>query len=121
MDENYTVVWLRNDLRLNDNPALFYANKYSKENNTKIICIYIFERFNSFSVNTGLAAKWWLQNSLEKVNAEMNEIYSKEDLNVFLNLIYIQVIQKVILNLIKNYVINSIFWNRRYEYEAIIR
>ena len=54
MDENYTVVWLRNDLRLNDNPALFYANKYSKENNTKIICIYIFERFNSFQLILGL-------------------------------------------------------------------
>ena len=122
MDENYTVVWLRNDLRLNDNPALFYADKYSKENNTKIICIYIFESFDSFSVNTGHAAKWWLHNSLEKLNAEMNKIYSNEDLNVFFKLnLYSGNPEKVILNLIKNYAINSIFWNRRYEYEAIIR
>ena len=73
MSKDYTIVWLRNDLRLNDNPALFYANEYSKKNNTKLVLIYILENFNSFSSNLGSASKWWLHKSLQNFNKNISE------------------------------------------------
>ena len=36
MNSEITIVWLRNDLRLDDNPALHYGNEFAKKNN-KII------------------------------------------------------------------------------------
>lgn len=34
------VVWLRNDLRVNDNPALFYASKVANAKNIPLVCVY---------------------------------------------------------------------------------
>ena len=31
MNSEITIVWLRNDLRLEDNPALYHANEYAKK------------------------------------------------------------------------------------------
>ena len=31
MSSDTTIVWLRNDLRLDDNPALYYASKFAKK------------------------------------------------------------------------------------------
>ena len=31
MNAEITIVWLRNDLRLEDNPALYHANEYAKK------------------------------------------------------------------------------------------
>ena len=42
MNSEITIVWLRNDLRLEDNPALHHANEYAKKNNSQISIIYIF-------------------------------------------------------------------------------
>ena len=43
MNSEITIVWLRNDLRLEDNPALYHANEYAKKNNSQISIIYILE------------------------------------------------------------------------------
>ena len=46
MNSEITIVWLRNDLRLEDNPALHHGNEYAKKNNSQISIIYILENFN---------------------------------------------------------------------------
>ena len=36
MNSEITIVWLRNDLRLEDNPALYHANKFAKKKELEI-------------------------------------------------------------------------------------
>ena len=55
MNSEITIVWLRNDLRLEDNPDLYHANKYAKKNNSQISIIYILENFNCLSTDLGLS------------------------------------------------------------------
>ena len=74
MSSDTTIVWLRNDLRLDDNPALYYASKFAKKNNSKISIIYILENFNSLSTDLGSASKWWLHKSLKKFNENFSKI-----------------------------------------------
>ena len=63
------LLWLRNDLRLSDNPALNYAVSNSKE----IIIIYILDEKNHRQF--GQASKWWLNRSLEKLNLSIYHPY----------------------------------------------
>ena len=119
MSKDYTIVWLRNDLRLNDNPALFYANEYSKNNNTELVLIYILESFNSFSSNLGSASKWWLHKSLKDFNKNISENLI-DNHNDEINF-YEGNPKNVFLNLINEINIKNVFWNRRYEPEAICR
>ena len=41
MNSEITIVWLRNDLRLEDNPALYHANEYAKKNNSCYFFLHI--------------------------------------------------------------------------------
>ena len=109
------IVWFRNDLRVTDNPALNNALKVSIKENRKIICIYIFENYSSFSSNYGSASKWWLHGSLKTLDQELtklNEERIASSLNFFKGSP-----QKILLNLCKKYKSDNIFWNRRYETE----
>ena len=55
------VVWLRDDLRINDNPALSNASN----NHEVVSALYIFNE-NEFS-NKREAQKWWVYKSLENL------------------------------------------------------
>ena len=44
MSPDTTIVWLRNDLRLDDNPALYHASEFAKKNNSKLSIIYIYQK-----------------------------------------------------------------------------
>ncbi len=93
------LLWLRNDLRLSDNPALNYAVSNSKE----IIIIYILDEKNHRQF--GQASKWWLNRSLEKLNLSLeNKInfYSGDS-------------KDVLTKIVKNQQIKTIVWNRCYE------
>ena len=57
-----TIVWLREDLRLFDNPALHYA-----ASNGAVLPVYIFPE------GLGAASYWWLHKSLEKLSAKFRE------------------------------------------------
>ena len=57
MSSDTTIVWLRNDLRLDDNPALYHASKFAEKNNSRISIIYIFENFDLLSTDVGSASK----------------------------------------------------------------
>ena len=86
MNNPPVILWFRNDLRINDNPALNNALKISKNENRKIICIYILENYKDFSSNPGSASKWWLHGSLKKLDQQLtklNEEQVSSSLNFF--------------------------------------
>ena len=57
-----TIVWLREDLRLFDNPALHYAASRGE-----VTPVYIFPE------TLGGASYWWLHHSLEKLESSFAE------------------------------------------------
>ncbi|KQT88493.1 deoxyribodipyrimidine photo-lyase [Aurantimonas sp. Leaf443] len=57
--EGPVVVWLRNDLRLDDNPALFHAG----ETGRPVLALYVLEEEDVRPL--GAAHRWWLHHSLE--------------------------------------------------------
>ena len=94
------VYWFRQDLRLNDNPALFDAASLGK-----IIPIYILDDVNSGEYFMGAASLWWLHNSLISLNASLGgnlRVYKGDPASI-------------LLEIAKNNSANIIYWNRCYE------
>jgi deoxyribodipyrimidine photo-lyase len=94
------IVWFRNDLRIQDNPALQTAI-----NHGEIMPIYIYEEKIHHHKNIGSASKWWLHHSLNSLNKSL-----KNSLNI-----YVGDAQKILSELINKHQIAGVFWNRRYE------
>ncbi len=118
MNNPPVILWFRNDLRVTDNPALNNALKISKNENRKIICIYILENYKDFSSNPGSASKWWLHGSLKKLDQQLTKL-NEEQVSSSLNF-FVGDPQKIILNLCKKYESHDVFWNRRYETEHVM-
>ena len=94
------VVWLRDDLRINDNPALSNASN----NHEVVSALYIFNE-NEFS-NKREAQKWWVYKSLENLKSELKKyninleilngdefkiltnIKTKDDISIYSNKVY---------------------------------
>ena len=95
-----TLMWFRQDLRLQDNPALSYAIAQGD-----ILPIYILDTQNSGKWGLGGASKWWLHQSLSSLNESLNG--------------KLQFFQGCPLELIPDILektgITSIVWNRCYE------
>ena len=102
MTDKITIFWFRQDLRLSDNPGLFEAAK-----NSLVMPIYIFDEERDGKI--GSASKWWLYNSLKKLNESLGN-----NLNIYFGN------SKEILNkIVKNYNVEKIYWNRCYEKRMI--
>ena len=117
MTSSPILLWFRNDLRINDNPALNNAYELSLEKNINIICIYINEKPKHFSSNYGSAAKWWLSQSLAELDKDLCEI-NKNKLSQSINF-FDGYAEEIIVSLCKTYEIQNVFFNRRYELENI--
>ena len=61
------IVWLRQDLRLRDNPALQAAAKHGGP----IIPVYILCDAEEREFPPGSAARWWLHRSLSALDADL--------------------------------------------------
>lgn len=101
MDKPLALVWFRQDLRLQDNPAL----KYAFDNNYTIIPIYILDDDNAQEWQMGGASKWWLHKSLDSLSLSLNKTLS------FFSGNSAQIIEKIV----KEHNIQAVFWNRCYE------
>jgi len=108
------LVWLRNDLRLADNPALHAAFKLGGA----ITVLFVHESNPQLRV-PGAAVRWWLEQSLDLLAKSLNErnieliVADGEALNI-------------IEQLIEENSFDTVFWNRRYapqerEVDAIIK
>ncbi|OBV12442.1 cryptochrome/photolyase family protein [Erythrobacter dokdonensis] len=56
------IVWLRRDLRLADNPALYHAAKAGP-----VVCVYVLDDDCAKHHAYGGASRWWLHHSLESL------------------------------------------------------
>lgn len=96
------IVWFRQDLRLDDNPALAQACA----NHQEILCLYILEE--EPSIPLGSAQRWWLHHSLTCLDQQLQ----KHGLQLILKS---GAVITVIDNLIEAHKIDAIYWNRLYE------
>ena len=94
------IHWFRQDLRIEDNPALFAA-----VDNGKVLPVYILDDFNSGEYFMGTASCWWLYHSLVSL---------KQSLQGRL-IVYRGNPKDILLNIAKSNAVNAVYWNRCYE------
>ena len=95
------IVWVRDDLRTKDNPALSFATK----NHEVVSALYIYNQ-DEFD-NKREAQKWWLAKSLENFK---NDLFKY---NISLEILIGKEID--IISKIKSKDDISIYWNKIYE------
>ncbi len=96
------IVWFRQDLRIQDNPALACACL----NHDQILCLYILE--DKAAVPIGGAQQWWLHRSLSALKKALQQ----EGIDLTLKS---GDADTVLTQLIKTHQIDSVYWNRLYE------
>ena len=94
------IVWLRDDFRLMDNPALSFATN----NSDFVSAIYIYDKKNFDNVRE--AQKWWVSKSLKSLSEDL----SKMNVNL-------EIIEDNEINFFKKFKSNyiSVYWNKVYE------
>lgn len=105
-----SIVWFRHDLRLDDNPALDTALAHGKT----ILPVFIWEPEAEGEWVTGRASRCWLHGSLQHLDAALRAAGSRLILrqgNTLHNL----------LRLLEETAAQAVFWNRRYEPQAMVR
>ncbi len=99
-----TLYWLRNDLRLSDNPALNYAAEHGD-----VLAVYIFDE--TLQRQMGTASARWLHDSLEALQTALDGRL----------LLLAGDPKKLIPEILHQHKIESVVWNRLYEPEAVKR
>lgn len=67
-----SIVWLRNDLRLADQPAIAAATQKGGD----VICVYILEQVETLRARGG-ASLWWLDKSLKALRSDISSLGGK--------------------------------------------
>ena len=98
-----TVVWLRDDLRLDDNPALTEAVALGNP----LTVVYMLDEDSDGVRPLGGAAKWWLHHSLAALAASLEAAGSRL-------LLRRGPAAEVIQELAEETAATSLLWNRRY-------
>lgn len=63
------VVWLRDDLRVSDNPALAAAARAGRPT----VAVYVLDDSETVSRRLGAASRWWLHHSLAALSASLEK------------------------------------------------
>jgi deoxyribodipyrimidine photo-lyase len=104
------IVWLRQDLRLRDNPALQAAARHGGP----IIPVYILCDAEEQEFPPGGASRWWLHRSLSALDAELRSRGSQ-----------LSLLRGPALDCLRAAVArtgaSAVFWNRRYEPASVAR
>ena len=80
---NIGLVWIREDFRIENNPALSYAT----QNHENVVAFYIYN--NKDYDNKREAQKWWLSKSLENFKKELSnyqinlQVVKGDELDIF--------------------------------------
>ena len=106
-----TLVWFRQDLRLADNPALTAA----LEIGAPIVPVFIFSASEEGAWVPGAASRWWLHQSLERLEEELRRCGSRLCLRLGPDSL------TALLSLSRECGAARILWNRRYEPAAAAR
>lgn len=105
-----TLLWFRQDLRLQDNPALQAA----VARGAPVIPVYILDDAGDGRWPAGGASRWWLHHSLASLDAALHEHGSRL-------LLARGPARAVLRELVTTTEAGAIYWNRRYEPAAIAR
>ncbi|MDO8544658.1 MAG: deoxyribodipyrimidine photo-lyase [Opitutaceae bacterium] len=105
-----TLIWFRQDLRLQDNPALHAA----LVRGGPVVPIFIWDPDNEERWPPGAASKWWLHHSLKALDASLRERGSRLVIARGDSL-------EELRGVIKVTGANAVYWNRRYEPHAVAR
>jgi deoxyribodipyrimidine photo-lyase len=95
-----TIVWLRDDLRLADNPALTAA----AERGAPIIVVYVLDDASPEVRPLGAASRWWLHHSLSALADSLGGALTLRR----------GAAERVISELVAETDAEAIYWNRRY-------
>ncbi len=68
LDRAPVIVWFRQDLRLADNPALHAA----VQQGLPVLPVYILDDENAQEWRMGAASRWWLHESLRKLDQSLH-------------------------------------------------
>ncbi len=98
------LVWLRNDLRLADNPALAAA----VDTGRPVVCTYILETPAAGQRRLGGAARWWLDKSLRHLAAEIAQRGGQLVLRR-------GKARAALERLVEDTGAHAVYWNRRYD------
>lgn len=110
MSTSPVIVWLRQDLRVQDNPALWQAAQLKRS----VVPVFIWAPEEEGLWPAGSASKWWLHQSLKS----LQESFAKLETPLVLRQ---GNSQEVLIELVKETGASHLFWNRRYEPAAIER
>jgi len=105
-----TIVWFRQDLRLQDNPALNAA----LQRGGAVLPVYILDPAGEGDWPAGGASRWWLHHSLASLDASLRERGSRL-------LLAKGESGAVLRSLVKKTGAGAVYWNRRYEPAIIAR
>ncbi|WP_417454534.1 cryptochrome/photolyase family protein [Kiloniella sp.] len=98
--ENISILWFRQDLRLEDNPALCAAVKSGR-----FYPVYILDDDSAGGWAIGAASRVWLNSSLQKLDQSLDGKLS----------LYHGKAEEVLPELVKRLGAKSVYWNRCYE------
>jgi len=110
MNISPSLLWLRLDLRLADNPALQAA----VERGGAVIPVFIHVPNEEAPWQPGGASRWWLHQSLRALDRDLHSAGSKLVIRQGPSLAMLR-------NLVKETGAGAVFWNRRYEPAVIAR
>ena len=103
MTSPHSIVWLRNDLRLQDNPALHHALGRPGD----LTIVYIHDEESPEVRPLGAATKWWLHHSLASLSEDIRSLGGELVLRT-------GPAETVIPALLEETSADAVFWNRRY-------
>ncbi len=95
-----TIVWLRDDLRLADNPALTAA----AERGAPIIVVFVLDDSSAEDRSLGSASRWWLHHSLSALAGSLGGALTLRRGGA----------ERVISELVAETDAEAVYWNRRY-------
>ncbi|MEO1043246.1 MAG: deoxyribodipyrimidine photo-lyase [Pseudomonadota bacterium] len=97
------LVWLREDLRLSDNPAL----RHAADTGRPVVCLYVLDDETPGPWAMGGAQRWWLHHSLRTLQEAINKIGGVLILKRGRG-------EEVVPEVCKELAATAVYWNRRY-------
>lgn len=99
-----SIVWIRKDFRLLDNPALYYA-----ANGGIVLPVFIYN--DSMSPKIGSASRWWLYHSLQDLHANLDGKLQ----------VYLGNPETILVELVEKYKVDNVYFNSSYEPEQFVQ
>jgi len=103
------LVWFRNDLRIEDHPALYQA----AASGCPVLPVYLHTPRPRSQWMRGGASNWWLHHALQDLQAELTQLGSPLILRSG------ESEEELLRTLLKETGADRVYWNRRYEPDAV--